>query len=465
MTESSFRSDISWYFSQLSKHGDSISIVFDEESLTYAQLISQCDEMLRTANEVGMSVGDRVLLVGDFNPRAVSWLMALLQLRAIVIPIVESSATRQEEIETLCEVSWVIRARSDEDVEIKRRHPDPEALPSQHSLLRELCRRENPGLILFTSGSTGNPKAVVHDFTQLLQKFRTPARAFRTLTFLLFDHWGGLNTLFHSLVSGSLVVFPRERSADYICRLITKHQLELLPASPSFLNMVLVSGAFRRHDLSSLKMISYGAEPMPPSTLRRLRSEFPNIQLKQTYGLIELGVMQTQSKSSDSLLVKLGGSGYETRVVDGMLEVRAKSSMLGYLNAPAPFTQDGFFRTGDQVEQEGDFLRIIGRASEIINVGGEKVYPAEVENILLGINIVADAVVYGSSHPISGQIVCADVVLVDSSHDQTNARTLIRRECGSHLEKFKIPIRIRFLQGTLSSERQKRMRRNRGEES
>jgi len=463
MTDKSSRIDISWYFSQLSEYGDSISIVFDEESLTYRQLISQSNEVFKEASELGISVGDRVLLVGDFNPRAVCCLLALMQLRAIIIPIVESSAIRQEEIETLCEVNWVIGARSDEDIEIERRRPGLEDLPPLHSLLQELYQRENPGLILFTSGSTGKPKAVVHDFTQLLQKFRTPARAFRTLTFLLFDHWGGLNTLLHSLVSGSLVVFPRERSADYICRLIAKNQLELLPASPSFLNMVLVSGAFRRHDLSSLKMITYGAEPMPPSTLRRLRSEFPNIQLKQTYGLIELGVMQTQSKSSDSLLVKLGGSGYETRVVDGMLEIKANSSMLGYLNAPAPFTEDGFFRTGDQVEQEGEYLRILGRVSEVINVGGEKVHPAEVENALLGIDIVADAVVYGSKHPISGQIVCADIVLVDLSYDQTSARTVIRRECGSQLEKFKVPVRIRFSHGTLSSDRQKRMRKDRGE--
>lgn len=465
MTNRHIRSDVDWYFSQLSRHGDNTSVVFDDDSLTYRQLLSQSDEAFKTAEKLGISKDDRVLLIGDFNPQAVSWLLALLQLRATIIPIVDSSELRQTEIESLCEVSWVVRARFDETVAIRKQSQKPELSRPQHPLLQELGRRENPGLILFTSGSTGRPKAVVHDFTQLLDKFRTPARAFRTLTFLLFDHWGGLNTLLHSLASGSLVVFPRERSADYICHLIAKNQLELLPASPSFLNMVLVSGAFRRHDLSSLKLITYGAEPMPPTTLSRLRTEFPNVQLKQTYGLIELGVMQTQSKSSDSLLVKLGGSGYETRVVDGMLEIKAQSSMLGYLNAPAPITGDGFFQTGDQVEQEGEYFRILGRQSEIINVGGEKVHPAEVESALLEIKIVADAVVYGSRHPISGNIVCADVVLADPSHDPTSARTFIRRECANRLEKFKVPIQIRFLQGSLSSERQKRMRKKRGEES
>ena len=76
------------------------------------------------------------------------------------------------------------------------------------------------------------------------------------------------------------------------------------------------------------------------------------------------------------------GDGYKTRVVDGLLEVKAKSAMLGYLNAPSPFTDDGWFKTGDSVLENG-YYKILGRKSEIINVGGEKVYPQEVENIML----------------------------------------------------------------------------------
>ena len=79
-------------------------------------------------------------------------------------------------------------------------------------------------------------------------------------------------------------------------------------------------------------------------------------------------------KNSNSLWVKVGGEDYKTRVVNGLLEIKAKASMLGYLNAKSPFTKDGWFKTGDKVKVNGEYIKILGRESEIINVGGEKVY-------------------------------------------------------------------------------------------
>ena len=109
----------------------------------------------------------------------------------------------------------------------------------------------------------------------------------------------------------------------------------------------------------------------------------PTSKLLQTYGLTELGILRSQSREPDSLWVRVGGEGFETKIVDGRLWIRAESAMLGYLNAPSPFDADGFFDTGDLVEVDGEWIRILGRESEIINVGGSKVYPAEVESVLL----------------------------------------------------------------------------------
>jgi acyl-CoA synthetase (AMP-forming)/AMP-acid ligase II len=118
---------------------------------------------------------------------------------------------------------------------------------------------------------------------------------------------------------------------------------------------------------------------MPDSTLWRLHAAFPRARLQQTYGLTELGVFQTRSLASDSAWVKVGGDGVETKVVDGELWIRCRYAMLGYLNAPSPFDEDGWFPTHDRVLVDGEYLRILGRDSDLINVGGEKVYPAEVE--------------------------------------------------------------------------------------
>jgi long-chain acyl-CoA synthetase len=308
-----------------------------------------------------------------------------------------------------------------------------------------------------TSGSTGRPKAVVHDFSRLIEKFRKVRPAMVMVNFLLFDHWGGINTLLGALSSGTMIVLPEDRSPDEICKLIERYRIELLPATPTFLNMLLISRAFERADLSSLKLITYGAEPMPESTLRRLREVFPKIELRQTYGMIELGVMRAKSKSSDSLWVKLGGEGYQLRVTDGILQIKADAAMLGYLNAPSPFTADGYFITGDRVEQQGEYLKILGRDSDLINVGGQKVYPAEVETVILEMPEVRDAVVYGESHILTGKIVCADVIAADDV-DATALRQKIKLHCASKLQPFMVPVRINFPKEGIYTTRLKRRR-------
>jgi len=88
------------------------------------------------------------------------------------------------------------------------------------------------------------------------------------------------------------------------------------------------------------------------------------------------------------------GEGFETRVVDGILHIKAKSAMLGYLNSPSPFTEDGWTITGDSVEVDGEYMRFMGRQSEIINVGGEKVYPGEVESVIQEFDNVAEVTVF-----------------------------------------------------------------------
>src|SRR5262249_53483516 len=140
------------------------------------------------------------------------------------------------------------------------------------------------------------------------------------------------------------------RTSEGICRTIARHRVEVLPAAPSFLNLLLLSEAHRRHDLSSLRYITYGAEVMPQATLDRLAAAFPGVTLLQKYGLTELGTLRSHSRANDSLWVRVGGEGFQTRVVDGLLQVHAESSMLGYLNAASPFTEDGWFMTGDAVE-------------------------------------------------------------------------------------------------------------------
>jgi len=279
----------------------------------------------------------------------------------------------------------------------------------------------------------------------------------RAITFLLYDHIGGFNTLLYTLSNAGLIVTVSGRSPDGVLKAVEKYKVELLPTSPTFINLILLSEAYERYDISSLKTVTYGTEPMPISTLKRFNKLFPNIRLLQTYGLSEVGILRSKSKSSDSLWVKVGGEGFETRVVDGMLEIKAKSVMLGYLNAPSPFTEDGWFKTGDAVEVNGEYIKILGRESEIINVGGEKVYPQEVENVILEMDNVAEVTVYGEKNPIIGNIVSARVRL-QKEVEKKKFIFRLKNYCSEKMQHYKIPIKVIIIDEDQYSNRYKKIR-------
>jgi acyl-CoA synthetase (AMP-forming)/AMP-acid ligase II len=141
--------------------------------------------------------------------------------------------------------------------------------------------------------------------------------------------------------------------------------------------------------------------------------------------------------------------------VDGLLEIKSDSAMLGYINAPSPYTEDGWFKTGDAVEVNGEYFRILGRRSELINVGGEKVFPQEVENVILELDQVKDVVVFGEKNPLTGSIVCAKIS-VDESLPKQEIVKLIKTHCRSKLAPFKVPVKISVETGGFGNTRFKK---------
>jgi acyl-CoA synthetase (AMP-forming)/AMP-acid ligase II len=131
------------------------------------------------------------------------------------------------------------------------------------------------------------------------------------------------------------------------------------------------------------------------------------------------------------------------------------------LNAPAPFDADGWFNTGDKVEQDGEYLRILGRESDWINVGGAKVYPAEVENVLLELPSVLDVTVYGERHPLTGQIVAARLLLA-APEDLSELKRRLRAHCRARLEPYKIPVKVTVTEQPDHNARFKKQRRKPG---
>ncbi len=444
---------VDFLLERFARAGDSAALVWNESQWSYAWLLQEVARMRATLEQQGVPRGAVVSLEADFSPRATALLLALMNHDAVIVPLTSSVEDKKPEFRTIAEVEYRIDIDANDAVHVKAT-----GVHAQHELTRGLKSRAHPGLILFSSGSTGKSKAALHDIVPMLEKFTVPRHSLRTITFLLFDHIGGFNTLLYNLSNAGCVVTVADRRPETICRAVEQHRVELLPTSPTFLNLLLVSEAYRQYDLSSLKMVTYGTEVMPESTLKRFHALYPQVNLLQTYGLSEVGILRSKSKSSGSLWVKVGGEGFETRVVDGMLEIKARSAMLGYLNHPSPFTADGWFKTGDAVEVDGEYLRILGRKSELINVGGEKVYPAEVESVLQLMDGVEDVAVAGEKHPMTGQVVFARVKL-STGEELAQFRARMRQFCQDKLPRFAIPQKVELVQNSLHGERFKKMRR------
>jgi len=433
--------------------GDAKALVFRGKSISFKKILNNIDTVSNNLKSHGIEPGHVVILNADYCFNAVVALLALIEIKAIIIPILPKSFPKLEKSISKSSPEFIVKICQDGIVDIKKLRPAKIADP----LIKRLKEDRVTGLVLFTSGSSGEPKGVVHNFDLLLEKFKNQRSALKTINFLVFDHWGGLNTLLYGLSNCALVVLPENRKPDYICSLISENQIELLPVTPSFLNLLIASQCWKKYDLSCLKVVTYGAEPMPQPTLKKIGAILPNVDFRQTYGLIELGVLQAKSRNNSSLWVKLGGEGYDLRVVDGILQIKANSAMLGYLGLPSPFTSDGYFVTGDMVEVDGEYFRILGRDSEIINVGGEKVFPSEVEAMLLECDNVKDVVVYGEHHPILGQIVCAKVA-TEAPEPLHSLRTRLKRSCKDCLESYKVPVKIYNFDREMYGSRLKKIR-------
>ncbi|KPA15198.1 o-succinylbenzoate--CoA ligase [Candidatus Magnetomorum sp. HK-1] len=430
--------DICQIFDNFDAYKNNIALIKGDESISYTELLERIRYWQDYVKKNNIQKGEVIALVGDFSTETVSLFFALLNHKCILVPLSNKTIKgKLNEYLNIAQVESVFSIDIFDTVNFSKLQHS-----SDHTIYNMLRQKQHPGLVAFTSGSSGLPKAAVHDFYKLLAPFSKRRPALRMINFLLFDHLGGINTMLHILCFGGMLVVVEDRTPDKVCELIEKHKVEVLPTSPTFLNYMLLSKAHERFDMSSLKVLTYGAEPMPEKTLKELCCLFPDTKIKQTYGLIETGAFKIKSKSPDSLLIKIGD--VEWRIVDDILQIKCDTSMIGYLNAPSPYTEDGYLITGDMVEIHGEYIKIIGRQSEQINIGGEKVFPQEVENVILDMDNVAEVTVYKEKHPLTGNILCAKIRLIDEKERRKSFTWRLKKYCSQHLESFKVPVRVKL---------------------
>lgn len=408
---------------------------------TFSDLVSQTNKFKNLlSNKIRNH--DRVLIYSDYTFHSISLLLSLSDLNINIIPLVKTTESEyQEKVESV-NPHLILSFNDDNKLIIK----NSKLTPNKEDVFNDVTNKGDTGIILFSSGTTGKPKVMIQNLTKIISSIKVPRRqkSLRFIILLMFDHIGGLNTLLSCLINGSPFVIPQERSPSLVISLINRHQVNVLPTTPTFLNLLMIDESFDSSKLKSLKLITYGTERMSEIILNKLNSSLPKVKLLQTFGTSETGILKTQSKSSNSLFFKIVDDEKEYKIVGDELYLRSKTQVNGYVNHNNDsFLNDGWYATGDIVQTDGEgYIKIIGRKNKLINVGGLKVLPKEIEDVINSVDGVDDSTVYSEPNNIVGNIVCAKIFT--QFENTKELKSEIKSVCRKNLDKYKIPVKLYF---------------------
>lgn len=281
-------------------------------------------------------------------------------------------------------------------------------------------KQANPGAItILTSGTTGKPKAAEHTWESLSRPVRLSEKAAGDRWLLTYQPhlYAGLQVMLQCLLNyGTLILPGPASSAEDVARLASSRGVQYVSATPSYWRWLLtLAGGERLRDIP-LRQITLGGEVVDQVTLESLKQVFPETRIVHIYATTELGrcfsVTDGRAGFPARFLDKPSSDGVEMRVESGELVVRSANSMSRYDRAEALCSLgQGWFPTGDLVRVVDDRVMFVGRKTDMINVGGNKVYPVEVESVVRSVPGVADTRVYGETSSIVGELVKCDLVV------------------------------------------------------
>lgn len=290
-------------------------------------------------------------------------------------------------------------------------------------------------ILILTSGTTGRPKCARYLWADLFAQVRArPApTGERWLLAYRLNHFAGLQMLAHVLRTGSTLVLALSNRVADALQAMREFSVTHVSSTPTFWRYALATLGERGHDYS-LQHITLGSEPVSAALLEQLGRAFPDARVVHIYASTEAGSCVSVSDMRPglpvSVLDRADNADVRFRVVDDELYIWSAHGMRGYAGAGevANRGEDGWLATGDLVKIEGDRILFMGRRSETINVGGVKVHPLEVENVVTALPGVKLARVFGQENPVTGQIVAVDVALA-AGYTEQDVEAAIRDAC------------------------------------
>lgn len=316
---------------------------------------------------------------------------------------------------------------------------EKEIQPLFFTTIEELLMRiisSKSEVTIFTSGTTGQPKKIIHSITTLTKSVRKSEQNTKRVWGFAYNptHIAGLQVFLQALFNENTLINIFNASRGEVYEAIEKYSITNLSATPTFYRLLL---PFEKEFLT-LKRITLGGEKSDGKLYENIIRIFPNAKINNIYASTEAG----------SLLISSGEffmipTEFKDKFKIDNQELLICKSLLG--QSQNLIFEDGYYRTGDLIEfidESNIFFRFISRKNELINIGGYKVNPSEVEQAILNINEIQQVIVYGKPNSVLGNILCAEIKLMDgTSIDESKVRSYL----SDTIQDFKIPRRIKFV--------------------
>ena len=315
--------------------------------------------------------------------------------------------------------------------------------------LAPLEEREEPArLMVLTSGTTGPPKGAIYLWKSLAAQAR-PKREYAGTRWLLayhLNHFAGLQMLVHALTNRASLVIPDSAAISDTIRALFEQGVEFVSGTPTFWRFLVARSQREELRRLPLRQITLGGEAVPRSIVDELRDCFPNARISQVFATTEAGscfsVTDRENGFSASVLERSDDADVQLKIVDDQLYIRSRNGMLGYYGEE--LSDEPTWRpTGDLVELRDGRVHFAGRTSEVINVGGVKVNPLPIEELVSAVPGVQVAHVYGRPNPITGSVVAVDIV-AEPGCDAETLEQEVRKSCEG-LERHSHPRLVRIV--------------------
>lgn len=470
---------------RLNQIGDSVAIAFRDRRISYQELFSETNWWANRILRSGVREGNCVALLLYDSPEFIACVLATVWIGAVCVPmntflsagdlsfilsdcdarLVIAESELEDKVKASGECSLLTVDRGNQSQLERKASIDRSGLGSAHTT------RETPALLLYTSGSTGSPKGVLHVQGAIPYTVDSYARTVLRLTpadrvyssSRMFFAYGLGNSLSFPLAAGATVLLDAERpTAAHIARLLEERSPTVFFGVPAvYLSLLEYRASGGRVDFSKVRLCVSAGEALPAKIFEDWQREF-GLTILDGIGSTEMLHIFISNREGNARAGSSGTvvEGYAARLLDdsgvevganelGNLWVQGGSATTGYWNLPELTEQtikDGWVRTGDVYRRDEDeFFFHIGRSDDCFKVRGLWVSPIEVESVLISYESVSEAAVV-SGVDDSGLATARAYVVIRQGERSEALKEEIRRFAGSRLPQYKVPSQIEFIE-------------------